>query len=220
MKLVAPSFRSIVWLVTLLALLSTEPLAAQPILDTDWTPTQMMRVKRIGGVQVSPDGKRVVYAVRSAILRGARASICRTCISSTPTAPAPSNSRKATNRATIRNGRPTANGSRSHPWRSGKRNLWLVPAAGGESHQLTDIKTAVTSFKWSPDSELDRLHRDGRPYRRRGQSEEREKRCPRRGREHQDEPALRRAGGRRTSRLARVLTTGQFSVERRRARRL
>src|ERR1700720_3090780 len=44
------------------------PLGAQPKPPVAWTPMQSMQVKRISGVQVSPDGKRVVFAVRHAVM--------------------------------------------------------------------------------------------------------------------------------------------------------
>src|ERR1700733_9778517 len=50
-------------------LLLAGPALAQP---KEWTPLQMMQVKRISGVQVSPDGKRVVFAVRQALLENGK----------------------------------------------------------------------------------------------------------------------------------------------------
>ena len=35
-----------------------------------WTPELMMQVKRIGSVQVSPDGKQVAFTVRQAVMEG------------------------------------------------------------------------------------------------------------------------------------------------------
>src|SRR5438128_2229665 len=35
-----------------------------------WTPEAMMKVKQVGNVQVSPDGKRVVFTVREAVTEG------------------------------------------------------------------------------------------------------------------------------------------------------
>src|SRR6185295_7154114 len=37
-----------------------------------WTPELMMQVKRVGSVQVSPDGQRVAFTVRQAVLAGDR----------------------------------------------------------------------------------------------------------------------------------------------------
>src|SRR5262245_13725979 len=49
-----------------LAMFLSSPLAAQP--KQAWTPTQMMQVKKISSVHVSPDGKQVVYAVKQAVM--------------------------------------------------------------------------------------------------------------------------------------------------------
>ena len=35
-----------------------------------WTPEQMLQVRSITHVQVAPDGKRVAYVVREAVLEG------------------------------------------------------------------------------------------------------------------------------------------------------
>src|ERR1051326_2999009 len=41
---------------------------AEPDKPLAWTPEQMMKVKRIGSVQVSPDGKQAAYTVRQAVM--------------------------------------------------------------------------------------------------------------------------------------------------------
>ena len=48
-------------------LLAAIPLQAQ---QPGWTPSLMMKVKRIGSVQASPDGKQVAYTVRHAVMAG------------------------------------------------------------------------------------------------------------------------------------------------------
>ncbi|HWQ19108.1 MAG TPA: S9 family peptidase, partial [Methanotrichaceae archaeon] len=35
--------------------------------------------------------------------------------------------------------------------RSGKPDLWMIPVTGGEAVQITDVKTGVAGFMWSPD---------------------------------------------------------------------
>src|SRR5262245_38500838 len=37
-----------------------------------WTPEAMLEVKQVGGVQVSPDGRRVAYVVRRAVMADER----------------------------------------------------------------------------------------------------------------------------------------------------
>src|SRR5437870_458533 len=44
--------------------------AAPPKKPTAWTPALMMKVKRIGSVRASPDGKQVVFTVRQAVMEG------------------------------------------------------------------------------------------------------------------------------------------------------
>lgn len=38
-----------------------------------------------------------------------------------------------------------------HPDRTPKRQLWVVPAGGGEPQQVTDLPHSVGGFEWSPD---------------------------------------------------------------------
>ena len=64
----------------ILALTITAALhAAEAEKPAGWTPALMMKVKRISGVQVSPDGKQVVFTVRHAVMDGAKASLIERC---------------------------------------------------------------------------------------------------------------------------------------------
>src|SRR5258708_31316598 len=49
---------------------AAESRAAEADKSAGWTPALMMKVKRIGSVQVSPDGKQVVFTVRQAVMEG------------------------------------------------------------------------------------------------------------------------------------------------------
>jgi Tol biopolymer transport system component len=114
----------------------------------------MMKVKRIGGVYPSPDGKRVAYTVREAVMDQSRSEYITQI-----------------HLADADGGNPVqltrGSGSSDHPqWspdgkfiaflsdRSGKTNLWLIPVSGGEAEQLTDEKTNVSSFQWAPNSQM------------------------------------------------------------------
>jgi len=44
--------------------------AAEEAVPAAWSPDLMMQVKRVGSVQVSPDGNRVVLTVRQAVMDG------------------------------------------------------------------------------------------------------------------------------------------------------
>jgi Tol biopolymer transport system component len=116
-----------------------------------WSPTLMMQVKRIGSVQVSPDGKRVVFAVREAVMEGDRSEY-RTHLHLASVDG--SGARQLTQgESSCDDGQWSPDGQ----WiafvsgRAGKKNLWLIPPDGGEAEQLSDAKSDVISFKWSPD---------------------------------------------------------------------
>lgn len=139
---------------TVVALLVWMDLAhpAEKAPATGWTPEQMMQVKQVSSVQVAPDGKRVVYTVRRAIMEGDRSEY----LTHIHIANADGGEDK-----------PLTQGDKScdHPrWSSDgqtiaylsastgtKRNVWLIPTRGGEARRLTDSKGGVTSLKWSPD---------------------------------------------------------------------
>ncbi|MBI3824317.1 MAG: S9 family peptidase, partial [Planctomycetes bacterium] len=116
-----------------------------------YTPAQMMQVKRISGVQVSPDGKRVVYAVREVLLDGGK--------SETLTHLHLVNA-DGTGATQLTQGAKSCDEPRWSPdgnWiaflsaKAGKRNVWLISPKGGDAIQVTGVRSAVTSFRWSPD---------------------------------------------------------------------
>ncbi|MGE0760935.1 MAG: prolyl oligopeptidase family serine peptidase, partial [Pirellulaceae bacterium] len=116
-----------------------------------WTPERMMQVKRVGSVQVSPDGELVAFTVREAVMDEGKSEY-RTHI-----------------HVASAQGEPSwqltqGDGSCDDPqWspdgktiaflssRSGKTNVWLIRVHGGEARQLTRWKANVTSFRWAPD---------------------------------------------------------------------
>jgi beta-galactosidase len=118
-----------------------------------WTPELMMQVKRIGSVQVSPDGKQVVFTVREAVMDGDRSEY-RTHIHRA--------NADGSQEAQLTQGDKSCDDPQWSPdgqWiafvssRSGKKNLWLINPRGGEAQQLSDVKSGVSSFKWSPDGQ-------------------------------------------------------------------
>ncbi len=56
-------------LVLTVGILTLNPLSAASK-PAAWTPELMMKVKDLTSIQVSPDGKKVAYAVRQAIMEG------------------------------------------------------------------------------------------------------------------------------------------------------
>ncbi len=115
-----------------------------------WTPALMMEVKRVGSVVVSPDGKQVAYTVRHAVMNGDDSEY-RTQIHLADI------QRKETRQLT--QGVKSSDDPQWSPdgkWiafvssRVGKKNLWAIHVDGGEAFQLTEVKSDIGSFRWSP----------------------------------------------------------------------
>jgi dipeptidyl aminopeptidase/acylaminoacyl peptidase len=132
---------------------ATSPLAAQPKPPAGWTPAQIMQVKRISGVRVSPDGKRVVYAVRQAAMDAGKSEylthIHLVNADGTGAAQLTKGDKSCDDPQWSPDGKSIAFISA----RSGKRNLWVMSPAGADEVRVTDVATAVTSFKWLPGGE-------------------------------------------------------------------
>ena len=136
-------------------LLVPEPASAQPRnkpneAPAQWSPEWMLGVKQVGSVRVSPDGKRVVFTVRQALIEGAKSEYL------TPHPPG-QRRRHARRAADARRQllRPAALVARRQDHRlpvrrSGKRNIWLIPAGGGEARRLTDQPAASTACSGRP----------------------------------------------------------------------
>jgi dipeptidyl aminopeptidase/acylaminoacyl peptidase len=134
-----------------LMLLAADGASADTKEPNHWTPEAMMSVKRIGSVQVSPNGKHVAFAVREAIMEGDTSEF-RTHIHLA--------NADGTDRRQLTRGDHSCDDPQWSPAgdrlafisnRKGKKNLWLIRPDGGEAEPLTDLKGDVGSFKWSPD---------------------------------------------------------------------
>ena len=116
-----------------------------------WTPEEMMKVRTVGPVQVSPDGKRAAFCVTEPVMTGDRSEFLTQVWLAAADG---SGSFQFT-----RGEKPSSNPrwSPDGQWiafvseRSGKNNLWLIRADGGEAEMLTAVKSGVGGFDWSPD---------------------------------------------------------------------
>ena len=137
--------------VVLLAFYSLTGMSQQ---KTYWSPEQVMKLKNITAVQVSPDGTKVVYTVREAVMTPDRSEYVNQIYLSDATG---KNAVKLT-KGDRNNSSPKW--SPDGAWigflsnRDDKTNLYILPVQGGESERLTDVKTAVSNFEWSPDSKM------------------------------------------------------------------
>jgi len=115
-----------------------------------WSPEQVMKIKNITAVRVSPDGKKVVYAVREAFMTEDRSEYLNRLYL------ADANGKNAVSLTTGDKNNSNPKWSLDGKWiafvsnRNGKNNLYIVSVNGGEPRQLSNASTGVMDFKWHP----------------------------------------------------------------------
>lgn len=124
--------------------------AAEPPSSPGWTPSLMMQVRRIGCVQVAPDGRRVAYTVRTAVMTDDRSEYLTHIHLANPDGGAA---------LQLTQGEKSCDDPRWSPdgrWiafvsgRSGAKNVWVISSVGGEARRLSDFKGDVSACQWSP----------------------------------------------------------------------
>ncbi|HEV3252309.1 MAG TPA: S9 family peptidase [Puia sp.] len=119
-----------------------------------WSPEECLKIKNISSVRISPDGKKVLYAVREAVMAGERSEyvnqvfLCNTDGSNTIQLT------KGDKNNSNPKWSPDGNRVAFVSNRDGKNNLYLLPLNGGEAEKITDVKTGVNNFDWSPDGKM------------------------------------------------------------------
>jgi len=110
---------------------------------------ELAKVERIGGFDVSPDGKWIAYAVGTPVIAENRTR------SAVWIAPARSGAPRRLTTGDKRDSDPafSPDGLRIAflSNRDGTSQIWMVDLAGGEPSKATSFPTEVSGFKWSPD---------------------------------------------------------------------
>jgi len=121
--------------------------------QSGWTPEQELKVKTIGAVRVSPDGKKVAYPVSAAVMTPDKSEfVSQIWVANSDGTGAVQLT--YAEKSSV-NPRWSPDGSRIAftSSRGGKSNLYVLRLAGGEAEQLTDVKGGVGNFAWSPEGE-------------------------------------------------------------------
>lgn len=150
---------SVLILFVVLALAAPAMAQTAPAKAEGWTPDEQMKVKPVGSAQASPDGKRVVYTVNEPVMTADKSEylthIWMANAGGSGSFQFTFGEKSCTNPQWSPDGAWVAfTSSRSSAGSGqgpGKNNVWLIRADGGEAEQLTDVKSGVGGYWWSPD---------------------------------------------------------------------
>src|SRR5262245_14246219 len=117
----------------------------------EWTPEHSMKVRAVGGVQVSPDGKRVLYTVNEPVMTAEKSEYLAQVWMASDSGGDAYQMTFAEKSSTNPNWSPDGQWIAFTSSRSGKNNLYLMRSTGGEAEMITDVKSGVGGFAWSPD---------------------------------------------------------------------
>ncbi|HZN05546.1 MAG TPA: S9 family peptidase [Pyrinomonadaceae bacterium] len=141
--------RSVVVASLLVALLASTAFAQTTV---EWSPEMQVKLKAVASPRVSPDGKRVVYAVNEAVMTADKSEYVNqlylATIATKQSVQLTFGDKSSTNPKWSPDGNWIAFVSNR---KDNKNNIYLLNLNGGEAEPLTDVKTGVSNFAWSPD---------------------------------------------------------------------
>ena len=118
---------------------------------TRWSPALSMQFRSVSGVELSPDGSRVAYTVREAIMEGEKSEylthIWMAAVDGSFDIQYTHGERSASNPQFSPDGAYLAFTSS----RSGENQVWRMRILGGEAEQVTEADPGVGTYRWSPD---------------------------------------------------------------------
>lgn len=138
----------------LLVLLTAASVCAVAQTKTYWQPAQVMKMKNISSVSVSPDGSKVAYTVREAIMSDERSEYTNQVFLANADGSNVLQLTRNDKNNTLPKWSPDGKSLAFLSNRDAKNNIYVIPVAGGESEKITDVKTSVNDFHWSPDGTM------------------------------------------------------------------
>ena len=137
-------------LITLLILISILSVNAQ----NKWTPEAMIKFKRVGATNISPDGSLVAYTISTPVMEGEKSEfLTQVWIAS---ADGKMNQQFTQGDKSCTSPKFSPNGKYlaflSARGKDEKNQIYVMPVNGGEASAITTTKAGVEQFAWSPQS--------------------------------------------------------------------
>jgi dipeptidyl aminopeptidase/acylaminoacyl peptidase len=128
------------------------PVARAQAQGGGWTPELQMKVRGVGPVRVSPDGRRVAYGVTDAVMTADKSEMLTQIWVADADGSNAFQVTHADKSSTNPQWSPDGNWlAFTSTRRDNKNNVFLLRMSGGEAEPLTEVKTAVGNFAFSPD---------------------------------------------------------------------
>jgi len=118
--------------------------------DQHWCPGDTLAIKRITSTDISPDGKRLVFTVNQVVMTPEKNGFLAQIHLVEPDGEPP---RQLTNGETSSFAAQWSPDGRSIAFLS-RNNIWLMSLPSGNTSQVTEVPTGVSSFKCSPDGSM------------------------------------------------------------------
>src|SRR5690242_16447348 len=122
--------------------------------QNNWTPEKCLKLKNVSAVSVSPDGNKVLYSVREAVMTYDRSEYVNQIFLCNADGSNTIQLTRGDKNSSNPNWSPDGKWISFTSSRDGKNNLYILPVSGGESEKITDVKTGVGIYEWSRDGNM------------------------------------------------------------------